>query len=138
MPLRITTEEQHRRRAVFSATLRAAVLRVPAGRCSLDQYPNRYRHFNRALADAQTPSGAHHAISGTGHEPPPKVAPRDRARADARAVEQVDSPARFKDVSPRLVRELGKRRCAVSTISRRKICIHRKLDDAGLAAAAAL
>ena len=36
-------------------------------RCSLDQYPNRYRRFARALAGAQTPSGAHHAISGTAH-----------------------------------------------------------------------
>ena len=31
MPLRIATEEQRRRRAVFSATLRAAVFWVPAG-----------------------------------------------------------------------------------------------------------
>jgi hypothetical protein len=31
MPLRIATEEQHRRRAVFSATPRAAVLWAPAG-----------------------------------------------------------------------------------------------------------
>jgi hypothetical protein len=31
MPLRIATEEQRRRRAVFSATLRAAVFWVPVG-----------------------------------------------------------------------------------------------------------
>jgi hypothetical protein len=31
MPLRIATEEQRRRRALFSATLRAAVFWVPAG-----------------------------------------------------------------------------------------------------------
>ena len=39
--------------------------RRPANRRhSLDQYPNRYRRFARALAGAQTASGAHHAISG--------------------------------------------------------------------------
>jgi hypothetical protein len=67
MPWRIATEEQRRRRAVFSATLRAAVFWAVGQRCSLDQYPNRYRRFARALAGTQTPSGAHHAISGKAH-----------------------------------------------------------------------
>ena len=66
MPLRIATEEQRRRRAVFSAT--SGPQSLGAGRrCSLDQYPNRYRRFARAVAGAQTPSGAHHAISGIAH-----------------------------------------------------------------------
>jgi hypothetical protein len=35
--------------------------------CRSALYPNRYRRFARALVGAQTPSGAHHAISGTAH-----------------------------------------------------------------------
>ena len=43
----------------------AAVFWAPAGAARSASIRNRYRRFTRALAGAQTPSGAHHAISGT-------------------------------------------------------------------------